>query len=300
VVTVAICTWNRARSLERTLERLVAVAGGDRDWELLVVDNGCTDDTADVVRSFAGRLPVTHLVEPVQGLSRARNRAVAAASGDHILWTDDDVLVGDGWLDAYRSAFERHAGAAFFGGEVRPRFDATPPAWLLRAWDAVSVHYAVRKCPPEPQPVRHDYVPFGANLAIRLDVQRRYPYDDRLGRQGNRLYSGEEYAVLASMLDDGWSGWWVPDAPVEHCIPADRLTVDYVAEVIRREAEVGVAGLPAGGFRLLGRPAWLWRKRLRAEVGYAVHRVVSPPETWIHHLREVSMRRGHFVAFGRR
>src|SRR4051812_4932182 len=107
-VTVAICTWNRSALLDRTLtsmRHLVIPEGVE--WEILVVNNNCTDDTDDVLsRHFAG-LPLRRVFEPRQGLSNARNAAIDVAAGELICWTDDDVLVDPGWLSAYVEAASR-------------------------------------------------------------------------------------------------------------------------------------------------------------------------------------------------
>src|SRR3954447_7341754 len=93
-ISVAVCTWNRCESLRRTLEVMTGLKVPDGvDWELLVVNNNSTDATDTVVRSFTARLPVQLLHERIAGLSYARNRAIQAATGDVMLWTDDDVLV---------------------------------------------------------------------------------------------------------------------------------------------------------------------------------------------------------------
>jgi glucosyl-dolichyl phosphate glucuronosyltransferase len=94
LITVAICTLNRAESLRRTLESLAAMrVPGELDWELVIINNGCTDHTDDVIKTFAGRLPIQREFEPQHGHSRARNHAVDIAKGDYIVWTDDDVIV---------------------------------------------------------------------------------------------------------------------------------------------------------------------------------------------------------------
>src|SRR4051794_1841821 len=114
-LTVAICTWNRADLLAKTLGNLCTL---DRlpgaDWELVLVDNGSTDSTRQVADRFAGRLPLRYVVEPLRGLSNARNRAIREARSDLVVWTDDDVLVGPGWLRAYAGAERQHPDSAFF------------------------------------------------------------------------------------------------------------------------------------------------------------------------------------------
>lgn len=122
-ISVAICTWNRARLLEQTLAQLcrLVVPSGLR-WELAVIDNSCTDDTSAVIDRYKESLPIRSFVEPRLGLSHARNRAVAEARGEVLLWTDDDVLVSPDWLANYARAFREWPQAAYFGGPIQPWF----------------------------------------------------------------------------------------------------------------------------------------------------------------------------------
>src|SRR6478752_2238901 len=101
-ITIAICTWNRSKSLRATLLSLrqLLIPPGI-DWELVIVNNNCTDDTNEVIEQFADGLPILLLHERRQGLSNSRNCAVQGAKGDYILWTDDDVIVDPNWLLAY-------------------------------------------------------------------------------------------------------------------------------------------------------------------------------------------------------
>src|SRR5688572_8969718 len=142
--TVAICTWNRAPLLSTVLEQLACMRHPSGGWELVLVNNGSTDDTERVLDAFAGRLPLRRVFEPNPGLSHARNTAIKHATGDYIVWTDDDALVHADWLSAYEQAVERHPEAAIFGGPVRPRFEGTPPPWLSAGWEQISPAFATR------------------------------------------------------------------------------------------------------------------------------------------------------------
>src|SRR4051812_37235025 len=102
LITVAVCTWNRAGLLDRTLSRMCQLRVPEGvEWELLVVNNNCTDETDAVLARYQGRLPLRRLSEPSQGHSHARNRAVRAARGELLIWTDDDVLVEPDWIAGY-------------------------------------------------------------------------------------------------------------------------------------------------------------------------------------------------------
>lgn len=284
-LSVAVCTWNRAGLLRRALEQMTRlVVPEDVEWELLVVNNNCTDATDEVVAAFARSLPIQGLREPQPGLSHARSRAVQAAAGDYILWTDDDVLVDESWLRAYRDAFARWPRAAVFGGPIRPLFEGSPPAWLERTLPRIGGVFAVRDLGTEPVPlgVAGDRLPYGANYAVRMIEQRRFLYRADLGRRpGGVLLGGEERELLSEILGSGATGWWVPAARVRHIIPPERQTIRYVraycagyGQYLRWKA--GGAG-PPGRWALLRRAA-------AAELRYRVGRVIARPERWVEDL----------------
>ena len=98
-VTVAIPTYNRAAFLRQTLAGIAAQRFPREAFEVLVIDNNSTDETRAVVAEFAGERPAPrHLLETKQGLDFARNRAVAEARGEIIVFGDDDILVETDWL----------------------------------------------------------------------------------------------------------------------------------------------------------------------------------------------------------
>jgi glucosyl-dolichyl phosphate glucuronosyltransferase len=289
-IDVAICTWNRCRLLAPTLDRLRELEVPPHvDWQVIVVDNNSTDNTAATLQNFAGRLPLRTTFEPRPGLSNARNRAVAAATGDYLAWTDDDVLVDRRWMAAYAQAFERWPTAAFFGGPIQPSFEGTPPRWLAEHWRIVAQAFAVRELGDVPFPFDGSQVPYGANCAFRTDVQRRYLYDPSLGRGPGISLSGEEAAVMRQMLADGLTGWWVPDARVRHCIPRHRQSLGYLRQIFAGQGEVRGRRLPPSDApRLFGRPRWLWRRALMAEARFWRLRATSGPEVWVGQLIETA------------
>lgn len=305
MLSVAVCTWNRAARLARTLEAMTRLeppgaGGGDGGWELVVVDNGSTDGTAATIDGFAGRLPVRRVTEPRTGLSHARNAAVAAARGAAIVWTDDDVLVEPGWLAAYARALDRWPDADVFGGPILPHFDAPPPAWLAAGLPQVRNAYALLDLGPEPVPLGGARLPFGANYAIRTAAQRRVAYSPALGRVGAALGSGEETAVVRALLDAGARGWWVPEARVAHLVPPERQSVRFLRAYYRGNGaslhhEPGFHA-PTHGPRLLGRPRWVWRLAVEQQLLYWLRRPSAPPERWLRHLRLASSAWGTLLA----
>ena len=80
-VSVIICTWNNCRRLAITLDAISqCVIPPNLQWELVLVNNNCTDETQRVAREFANKLPLVYVEEPQQGLSRAKNKGLRVAS----------------------------------------------------------------------------------------------------------------------------------------------------------------------------------------------------------------------------
>jgi glycosyltransferase involved in cell wall biosynthesis len=228
LATVVICTRNRSSSLARTLDSIVVAASHvDEIWELVIVDNGSTDDTPGVIESYAGRLPVRRALQPTPGLSNARNAGVAAAKGRYFLWTDDDVIVDRDWLRAWFRAFKERPNDAVFGGRAEPRYEEPHQAWFRANEKLLASLLAIRDR-PEWETIGLDRLPFGLNYAIRGVEQRRHLYDPDLGVAPGRRRGGEETAVLRAILAEGGTGSWVWDATVFHIIPAERQHENYI------------------------------------------------------------------------
>src|SRR5215469_3500479 len=153
-ITVAICTHNRAESLRRALDSLVAMkVAGDLEWEVVIVNNNSTDHTDHVIGEYPGRLPIRREFQPQPGHSNARNRAIDAAKGEYIVWTDDDVLVDTNWLKAYAEAFRQWPEAAVFGGRIIPRFEPPAAKWVVESELILEGAYARRDFGSDTQPL---------------------------------------------------------------------------------------------------------------------------------------------------
>ncbi|MFD1950332.1 glycosyltransferase family 2 protein [Sphingomonas arantia] len=122
-VSLLICTRNRATSIAATLAsvtRAAAHVAGEIAIEVILVDNGSTDDTLPRLRQWqaAQPFPVRIVDEPRPGLARARNTGLAAHRGRIVAMTDDDCTVHPNYFAALVAAFAREAGPAIIGGRI--------------------------------------------------------------------------------------------------------------------------------------------------------------------------------------
>jgi glycosyltransferase involved in cell wall biosynthesis len=297
LATIAICTLNRAESLRRTLDSLAAMhIPDDLLWEVVVVNNGSTDRTDAVIDSFAMRLPMKREWEQRRGLSRARNCAIDAAKGEYIIWTDDDVIAGPGWLAAYVDAFRRWPEAAVFGGPIIPRYETPVVAWLRSCEHLLQFAYAVRDLGDAPVrlSIKQGREPYGANFAVRAAEQRRFRYDPNLGTAPGRQRLGEETRVIAGILATGAIGHWIPGARIEHCIGHERQTTAYIARYFAAYGETiaSVRKDREPGPFLFGVPRWMWRRVAEDWIRYRMHRLVSPAPIWMAHLKNYGCTKG--------
>ena len=304
-ITIAICTWNRCQSLHNTLSSVQSLrVPPDLDWELLVVNNNCTDDTDRVLADFTATLPLRALKETRQGLAHARNHAIEAARGDYLIWTDDDVILDSGWLNAYFNAFTTWPGSAIFGGPILPIFEGEPPPWLKDAMrdGVVNDVYALRYFGNEPilLDANNGKIPYGSNLAVRMEEQKKFRFDLRFGLTKNDNIRDDETDILGKILGSGFTGRWVPGAYVRHVIPKHRQTVSYIRDYYVGKGRGYARRWPEQSTSLLlAAPKWRWRlgAALTVKTRYLLKRTISPPYIWCKELEEESFLWGKHLEY---
>jgi glucosyl-dolichyl phosphate glucuronosyltransferase len=225
-VTVAICTWNRSPDLGRTLDRMTALSiPSSLSWELLVVNNCCTDDTDDVAARFRSRLPIRVLHESTAGLSHARNLALREATGARIVWTDDDVLVDSNWLRALMAEFERYDAAWVFG-RSEPEWPGAPPSWYSPRFLG---YFAGLDYGPETHVVTDWHEPFfGLNFAGTREAHLALGgFRTEFGFCGTKGGLGEDIDMFERALRAGMRIVYTPHAWVRHMIPIARVGKRY-------------------------------------------------------------------------
>lgn len=180
-VSIIICTRNKAESLRETLRAISAVeVPADLSAEVIVADNGSTDQTPAVVSEFAAsqqKFSVRYVSVPTPGQSRARNAGISAASGEIILFTDDDVRPPSNWIEGMCRPILRGEADATTG-------TTRIAAHLERQWMG-PLHRGYLACaptPPQTAPLPRGAPLLGANMAFARHVLSRVPaFDERLG-----------------------------------------------------------------------------------------------------------------------
>ena len=226
-VSVVVCTRDRGAELRECLLHLKALTYDD--IEVLIVDNAPTDGAGRT--AFAAEVGTDsrfrYLVEPRPGLSWARNRGLAEASGDIIAYTDDDVRVDKGWVSALVAGFERRPDIACVTSLVCTASLQTPSEHYFDA----RVSWA-RSCEPQiydhHAPVGDSLFPYspglfgtGAGMAFRTAVIRDLGgFDVALGA-GTKSAGGEDLDAFVRVLQGGYALAYEPSSIVWHHHRAD-------------------------------------------------------------------------------
>jgi glucosyl-dolichyl phosphate glucuronosyltransferase len=279
-LSVIIATRDRHQLLDECLVHLARqpFAPGD---EVIVVDNGSSDDTPAVIARHARRyqVPLRHLDERRPGKSYALATALAVAQGDVLAFTDDDVNVEPSWLDAIRAAMADPT-VALIGGPVAPRWERRAPSWLRKAADSYGsltaplalLNYGAEASPLGPRTV------LGANLAVRREVFARVGgFASHLGKLQGTGLSGEDDELCRRVQAAGFRTLYCPHARVGHWVPAERMRVRYYLWWFFWSGITNAtldAAASRSGRSLLGVPLYLVKRAAKAAVG-AVAAVVS-------------------------
>lgn len=268
--SVVVCTRDRPEHLRRCLDALLSVdaPGG----EILVVDNAPSDDSAKMI---ADDLGVGYTLEPEPGLNRARRRGIDVASGEIVLFTDDDVVVDEGWVAAMLEPFEEYRVGGVTGlvlplelettaQEMFERFSPFSRGFERKVFDGTVI-----------PPAAAGSVGSGAAMAFRRDLASRLGLFNADLDVGTVSLSGGDTYAFYLLLDAGYQMVYVPAALAWHRHRRD-------LESVRRT----LYGYSVGVFSVLARcvvehrdlealyagVVWLRRHHLRELAGSVMRR----------------------------
>lgn len=195
-ISVVVCSYNGARTIRDTLEACGRL--DYPDYEVIVVNDGSTDATAEIAREYPVRLITTEN----RGLSSARNTGMEAATGEIVAYTDDDAYPDPHWLMFLADMFRRTDHAGIGGPNLPPAGDGF-------------IAEAVADSPGGPVHVLlsdelAEHIP-GCNMAYRKDrLQAVGGFDTRY------RVAGDDVDACWRLMDRGWTLGFAPAAMVWH------------------------------------------------------------------------------------
>jgi glycosyltransferase involved in cell wall biosynthesis len=228
LLTVAICTFNRAALLPRALDSVRNQTRTSDDLEILIVDNGSTDRTRDVVAAVQSEdSRIRYVVEPKAGIAHARNRALHEARGEYLAFLDDDAWAERDWLQNLLSAVESITPSPVcVVGPVSLVWEGKKPDWFPARFESLLCRYDMGEEPRFLEP--GGYLLTTNSLFHRQTLLALGGLRADLGHKRNQLIGGEDNEIFQRLVANGYRVYYQPTARVYHPVPKARQTRRYL------------------------------------------------------------------------
>jgi GT2 family glycosyltransferase len=217
------------------------------DWQLIVVDNAGDDSTQRTCKEYQSQLPLLYMVCAQPGKNAALNQGLQHATGELIVFTDDDVLPDANWLAAMREGASRWPNHVLFGGRVLPHWPSEPPDFVMQfASNAEQGRWTYGVLNPKfdegPNPT---LLPLGANMAVRRTLfDNGMRFNETIGPNGMSYAMGSETELNLRLRSQGHNAVYLPKSSVYHQIRPEQMTVEWIISRAFREGR-GEARLKA-------------------------------------------------------
>jgi len=275
---VALCTYNPAtQTISRTLEALRCQTLGVASWDLVLIDNASTNRVVDSL-DMAWHPRARVVREDQLGTSMARKRAFSellAGRYSNILFVDDDTVLDPSYLEDGLEEAIKVPKLGCWGGQLLPEYAADPPAWFspfakylaLASFDKdVVTDWASYSG-------NNDVLPPSAGLFAKSQLVGRFvesfsanPLRQTLGAKGETLLRGEDTDFALFALRHGYNVARMNKLRLTHIIPAERLTVEYMARHLRGSATSRVIVNSLNGLPLPARPGFIQALKHRWQI----------------------------------
>ncbi len=237
--TVAIRAYNSAERLPEILERLKIQVGIEEiDWEIVIIDNNSTDNTAQIIANYQSnwqeKFPLKYFLELRQGASFARRTAMEKAQGSLVGFLDDDNLPAPDWVAQAYAFAKLHPQAGAYGGQIHGEFEVEPPKNFKKIAPYLAIIERGKKAFSYNEH-KKKVLPPGAGIVIYKKAWLESVPENLFlrGPAGKSLaLKGEDIETLAHIQNAGWEIWYNPEMHLYHKIPSRRLERNYLLSLV--------------------------------------------------------------------
>ncbi|MBI4648704.1 MAG: glycosyltransferase family 2 protein [Bacteroidia bacterium] len=228
-LSIIICTYNRDKFIADALNSLAAQSLNKQEYEVIVVNNNCTDNTENICRKFATAHPelnFRHDTEKTQGLSSARNKGISISTGKFIAFIDDDAITEKTYAENIVIAFEKYPEYHAIGGKVLPIYpDRHEPVWMSKYIQGVVSKVDLGE---EFSEFKKKY-PVGCNMAFRKEIF------EELGEFNTELLlRNDDKYIFLKLKRNNKRTLYAPNVVVHHNIDAYRMEYSFIKKLSKQ------------------------------------------------------------------
>jgi glycosyltransferase involved in cell wall biosynthesis len=196
-------------------------------WEIIAVDNNSDDNTLAILESYTNQLPLTILKQPKPGKNPALNLGVQSATGDLLIFTDDDIIPAQNWLNDYINTASDYQEYDLFGGKILPYWMEQPDPIVLQSIPC-GIAYALTDETIQSGPIKAGQI-WGPNMAVRRHVfDNGFSFNEEIGPNGKNYVMGSETEFLQRAEQAGHQAYFFDSCAVQHIIRPWQLTKEWI------------------------------------------------------------------------
>ena len=260
MISLVICTYNRDKYLPKVLQSILNQTCDYSEFEIVLVNNNCTDTTEQICVSFQEKYPhidFNYIIENQQGLSYARNRGYKESKYELIAYLDDDAFISKNYVEEILKIFKADPKIDALGGKIHLDFEVEEPAWSNKYINSILGYYDKGDSPLIYN--KSDY-PRGSNMIFKKNILEGINgFNVNLGRTGKNMNGGEEKDIFLRLYDLNKNVVYRPNVLVYHTVPEARLQMPFV-----RKQSMGIGYAEKTRTLHIGKLAYL--KRLFMEL----------------------------------
>lgn len=233
-LSVVIPTRNRADLLNFALESIVLQTFSPNEFEVIIIDNGSTDSTKEIVEAFKSSIQnIRYFYDATSGLHVGRHRGLKEAQAEILVYADDDIEALPTWLEGVWESFQ-DTDIVLVGGKNLPKWETEPPYWIYEMWMDINQYghslgyLSILDFGDKVIEIDPGFV-WGCNFSIRkkvlIDAKGFHPDgfpQDMIKYRGD----GESY-ISEYIRKYNYKTIYNPKASVYHFVPKSRMTIDY-------------------------------------------------------------------------
>lgn len=284
ILSIVICSYNRASYISGALDSLYHQSAGLDNFEAIIVDNNSTDNTAEVFkqwRSSHANGSFTYLTESKQGASFARNTGAKGAKGQWLCFMDDDAIANSNYIENIIKHIKTTPEAIGFGGRIIPKYIPSAPEWMSYYVSSLvgNFDYAPTACAFE-----NGKYPLESNMIVKKDIYDSIGgFNTQLpGVVGTLRIGGEGKELFYKILALGHTIYYDPAICVEHVVEVKKLTPEYmyrVASGIGRGEKTRTLSISKGSYfkKII---EYLFKLGAAFVIGFKYLLQCKPAKTW--------------------